>query len=193
MISRERSDATARFAHARACASFIRQTSRKSLFLVLSLALCLGASCFLPGCGNTSSSASSNASEQEKYQGTLFTLGNLSIIMYDEELVHNTAGKECLCIYLHVTNNSSSAESVMGSYNVSRSQGASEHLKVAVAYDTNGNALHTGSERIEPGETADVALCFVLENDDPVTITFGNAERGIKETTLTIPLPSSDE
>ncbi len=143
------------------------------------------------GCNNTSSANTSSA--QAQYQGTAVTLGNLSLIIYDQEMVHNTSGDDCLALYVHVTNRGTSAESVMGSYNVSRNQGEGTHLKVAVAYDTNGNALHTGEKRIDPGESEDITLCFVLINHKPVTITFGNEERGVAETTLTIPLPEESE
>ena len=160
---------------------------------VLALAFCLGMLCLMTGCNSTSASSENTSTNQQQSQGTSFVLGNLNVTIYDQEIVYNTDQKKCLAIYAHVTNNGTTSESVMGSYNVSRNQGADTHLKVAVAYDTNGNALHTGNERIGPGESADIALCFVLANDNPVTITFGNAERGVKETTLTIPLPASDE
>lgn len=160
---------------------------------VLALAVCLGMLCLLTGCNSTSASSEDTSTNQQQSQGTSFVLGNLNVTIYDQEIVYNTDQKKCLAIYARVTNNGTASESVMGSYNVSRNQGAGTHLKVAVAYDTNGNALHTGYERISPGESADIALCFVLANDNPVTITFGNAERGVKETTLTIPLPAGDE
>lgn len=159
--------------------------------LIAATLLTLGVLFLLPGCG--ASSSSSNDAGSSDHQGTSFTLGNLSVVLYDQEIVHNTAGNDCLALYLSVTNRGTSEESVMGSYNVSRNQGAGTHLKVAVAYDTNGNALHTGNKHIKPGATEDIALCFVLENTKPVTITFGNKERGITETTLTIPLPEASE
>ena len=164
--------------------------SVRALAVLVAIALCMSAA-LLSGCNKTSSESSS--SEQVQYQGTSVTLGNLSMILYNQEIVSNTSGKDCLALYLHVTNRGTSAESVMGSYNVTRNQGAGTHLKVAVAYDTNGNALHTGEKRIQPGESADIALCFVLVNDKPVTITFGNEERGVAETTLTLPLPEAEE
>ena len=172
---------------------FSTRRSRKSaraLAVIVAIILCMSAA-LLSGCNKTSSESSS--SDQVQYQGTSVTLGNLSMILYNQEIVRNTSGKDCLALYLHVTNRGTSAESVMGSYNVSRNQGAGTHLKVAVAYDTNGNALHTGEKRIQPGESADIALCFVLVNDKPVTITFGNEERGVAETTLTLPLPEAEE
>ena len=164
--------------------------SVRALAALVAVMLCMTAALLL-GCNKTSSESSS--SDQVQYQGTSVTLGNLSMILYDQEIVRNTSGKDCLALYLHVTNRGTSAESVMGSYNVTRNQGAGTHLKVAVAYDTDGNALHTGEKRIQPGESADIALCFVLVNDKPVTITFGNEERGVAETTLTLPLPEAEE
>ena len=150
--------------------AFSARRSRKSvraLAVLVAIALCMSAALLL-GCNKTSSESSS--SDQVQYQGTSITLGNLSMILYNQEIVRNTSGNDCLALYLHVTN-----------------------LKVAVAYDTNGNALHTGEKRIQPGESADIALCFVLVNDKPVTITFGNEERGVTETTLTLPLPEAEE
>ena len=155
-------------------------------FLAVLLTIMLGAVCAgaLCSCGN----AQSSGTTQTQHEGKTFTLGNLKIVYYDNEMAVNTAGDDCLAIYLSVTNNGTSEESVMGSYNVSRSQNGT-HLKVAVALDTNGNSLHTGDTRISPGETKDITLCFVLQNESPVTITFGNEERGVAETTLVIPLP----
>lgn len=152
-----------------------------TLFACLLLAINL---CALCGCNQTG--GSENESEQS-YNGTTFTLGNLSVVAYDQEIVTNTDGRECLAIYLHVTNRGTETQSVMGTYNVSRTQGSGT-LKVAVAYDTNGNSIHTAAERIEPGKSADVCMCFVLQNTNPVTITFGNSKRGVSETVLTFPV-----
>ena len=137
---------------------------------------------FLCSCG---SSSSSSTSESAEYSGTNFTLGNLNITVYDQEIVHDTGGNDCLAIYLHVSNRGTDAESVMGTYNIKRNQGTSGTLKVAVAYDTNGNTLHTANTRIDPGESADVVMCFKLVSSSPVTVVFGNANRGVEETTLT--------
>ena len=147
----------------------------------LALALCAGlmALC-LCACGSSSSSKSST----ETYDGTTFTLGNLVVTAYDQEIVIDTGGNDCLAIYLHVINKGTTPESVMGTYNVSRNQGSTGTLKVGVAYGTNGNPIHTAEKRIAAGTSADVCMCFKLVNKAPVSVTFGNAKLGVAETNL---------
>ena len=177
---------TARTASAFCFPFCFRNTRVRTVFCAL-ICMCTLA---LTLCGCASSE---NTSASEQNQSTRVSLGNLKLEIYDQEIVVNTDKKDCLALYMHVTNYGTSEESVMGSYNVSRNQGAETHLKVAVAYDTSGNALHTGEKRIAPGETADITLCFVLVNTNPVTITFGNEKRGVKETTLTFPINTESD
>ena len=147
------------------------------------LAACL-ATFVLCGCTSSDSSSASTSTSVE-YTGTKVTLGNLRMVVYETEIVFDTGGYDCLAIKLHVTNTGSNDESVMGTYNISRHQGTNQLLKVAVAYDTNGNSIHTAQKRIKPGETQDVVMCFRLISTAPVTVVFGNANRGVTETSLT--------
>ncbi len=161
--------------------------SRRSYIYLLCTCLLAISLCFLTGCNSTAPKSTSDGSLPQR-EGTSFTLGNLSLTVYNQEIVHDIKDRDCLAIYLRVVNKGTETESVMGSYNISRNQGDNVPLKVAVAYDTNGNQLHTGNNRIKPGESADVALCFLLVNTKPVTVTFGNKERGVNETVMSFPV-----
>lgn len=162
--------------------------SHRSIVSILCACILAAALCLLPGCNSTAPASSQSSEALPERQGTSFTLGNLGLTIYDQEIVVDTGGRDCLAIHIRVTNRGTEAESIMGTYNISRSQGAATHLKVAVAYDTNGNSLHTANERIEPGQSADVVMCFVLQNKSPVTIVFGNKNRGVTETVMTFPV-----
>ena len=167
--------------------------SRRSILGLLCACLLAAALFVLPGCNSTAPKTPESDNLPER-QGTSFLLGNLALTVFDQEIVFDTKGRDCLAIHIRVTNRGTETESIMGSYNISRSQ-AGQHLKVAVAYDTNGNMLHTADTRIEPGQSADVCMCYLLQNTSPVVITFGNSNRGVTETVMNCPVvaPPAEE
>ena len=145
--------------------------------VLLSAALLAGAS--------ACSKQETTVNEHDHGQGTPVTLGDLDLLIYDSEYVVDNKGEACIAIYIHAVNKGEHARSVMGSYAISRTQASGNTLKVAVAYDTEGNYISTAGSLIQPGETKDVAMCFKLETLGVVNVVFGSSLLGTEETSMT--------
>ena len=136
---------------------------------------------------NTSENSKDPAKREWTFKNDVFSAGIMTYKLTKSEVLDSSEdGKKALVIYADVTNNTDEEQDPSNIYMVmhafQKTDTANKDLAVGmVKLDDNGNspiqqqedALH---DKLLGKKTVPVAMVFTLENDNPVTVKFSNAD-----------------